>query len=114
MVGSANLVGNFFFQFFTWASISGALLFNVLAFFLSKHDRKLGNRMKSTFFPTTLIASYWWLSYSFYFFGCYSRATYTELIHPVAPLAFIIVWTLPAFSYYFGTKERLKKTRDGV
>lgn len=107
MNASSQLVENWAFQLFMWLTICGSIVANYLATWISKKDPMFGKRMFAIFLPVTFLATYWWCVYSLYFFEVYSRSTYRDLISPLAPFVFIIVWTIPPLAYFWDTRKRL-------
>lgn len=108
---SSQLVENWFFQFFMWISICGSIIANYLATWISKKDPLFGRRMFAIFLPITCLATYWFCVYSLYFFDVYNRDTYRDLISPLAPFVFIIVWTMPPLAYYMDNRKRIRSSK---
>ena len=105
---SQQIVSSGWFQFFTWFTIGSALAFNCLGVVVARKDKLFGARHFHTFLPISFMALFWFVSYSLYFFGEIDRQQYLNLVSPIAPVAFLVVWVLPPVAYFFETRARKK------
>lgn len=103
-----ELVASNIFQFFTWFTIGSALGFNGLATWTTYKDKRFGARPFHIFWPITFMSAFWFVAYGLHFINHISREQYLNLVSPIVPVTFIVVWVLPPLSYWLEVRERKK------
>lgn len=93
----------------TATAIFFAVTMNAYAYHVAKRDEMMGPRIRATFAPIVLLASFYLVGNLLQVFNVITRPEYLSFVSPLTPFFWLIGFCLAPLSYIFGFNARHKQ-----